>query len=183
MSSKSTDLFKNLKLNAKKNQEEVISLNGEEEEVSDAFQEVKGTVIQSFNFQNDENKEPASVSSVAENTNTQETKLNKQTADIKAPEVKVETTEVKKVDTNVNETNASLADNRANTGSARGLTPEIEGERLCIKRSYQYRESTLRKLNELKAVHPDVNVYLNTIIDAAINHYYDYIMNQGGKQK
>lgn len=182
MSSKSTDLFKNLKLNAKKNQEEVISLNGEEEEVSDAYQEVKGTVIQSFNFSN-ENNEPASVSSVAENTKAQETELNKQTADIKAPEVKVETTEVKKVDTKVNEANASLSDNRANTGSARGLTPEIDGERLCIKRSYQYRESTLRKLNELKAVHPDVNVYLNTIIDAAINHYYDYIMNQGGKQK
>lgn len=181
MSSKSTDLFKNLKLNAKKNQEEVISINSEENEVSDAFQEVKGTVIQSFNFSN-ENNEPTSVTQ--ENTKTKETELNKQTANIKEPEVKIETTEVKKVDeTKVNETNASLADNRANTGSARGLTPEIEGERLCIKRSYQYRESTLRKLNELKAVHPDVNVYLNTIIDAAINHYYDYIMNQGGKQK
>lgn len=160
MSSKSTDLFKNLKLNAKKNHEDSLSVNAEEE-VHNDLKEAKGTVSESLNLQDDENKADVTLTSpLKDKENT-----------------KVKETEVKK------DTNASLDDNRANTGSARGLTPEIDGEKLCIKRSYQYRESTLRKLNELKAVHPDVNVYLNTIIDASINHYYDYIMNQGGKQK
>jgi hypothetical protein len=64
--------------------------------------------------------------------------------------------------------------------SAKGLTPPIDGEQFTLKRGYQFRPSTLRKLNELKAKHPDINVYLNTILDAAILHYYDFINNQGG---
>lgn len=63
----------------------------------------------------------------------------------------------------------------------RGLTPPINGEEFTLKRGYQFRPSTLRKLNELKAKHPDVNVYLNTILDAAISHYYDYIFNGDGQ--
>lgn len=65
----------------------------------------------------------------------------------------------------------------------KGLTPPIDGESFDIKRSYQFRESTLRMLNELKNNHPDINVYLNTIVDAAIRNYYDYIIVQGNKQK
>lgn len=62
----------------------------------------------------------------------------------------------------------------------RGVTPPIDGEHFTLKRGYQLRPSTLRKLNELKSKHPDVNVYLNTILDAAILHYYEYIINEGG---
>ena len=77
----------------------------------------------------------------------------------------------------------ALIDNRLNTGtSTKGLTPLIDGEPLTIKRSYQFRDSTLRKLTLLKANHPDINIYINTILDAAINNYYDYIFNKGGKQ-
>lgn len=61
-----------------------------------------------------------------------------------------------------------------------GTTPPIDGEHFTLKRGYQLRPSTLRKLNELKSKHPDVNVYLNTILDAAIQHYYDYIINKNG---
>ena len=57
----------------------------------------------------------------------------------------------------------------------KGLTPPIDGEQFTVKRSYQLRPSTLRKLNEIKAHHSDVNVYLNTILDEAILHYYDQI--------
>jgi hypothetical protein len=64
--------------------------------------------------------------------------------------------------------------------AAKGLTPPVDGEQFTLKRGYQFRPSTLRKLNELKAKHPDINVYLNTILDAAILHYYDLIINQGG---
>lgn len=63
----------------------------------------------------------------------------------------------------------------------RGLTPPIDGESFSVKRGYQFRPSTLRKLNELKTKHPDLDVYLNTILDAAILHYYNYIMSDDGK--
>jgi hypothetical protein len=32
--------------------------------------------------------------------------------------------------------------------------------------------STAKMLNEIKASHPDVNVYMNTIVDEAIKYYY-----------
>lgn len=60
----------------------------------------------------------------------------------------------------------------------RGLTPPIDGEYFTVKRSYAMRPSTVRRLNALKAEHPDVNVLFNTIIDMAINHYYSYIFNE-----
>lgn len=70
---------------------------------------------------------------------------------------------------------------KSSKAGLKGLTPPIGGENFSVKRGYQFRPSTLRKLNELKTKHPDLDVYLNTIIDAAILHYYNYIMNEGGK--
>ena len=70
--------------------------------------------------------------------------------------------------------------NQPYTSSPRGLTPPINGEYYTVKRSYAMRPSTVRKLNALKADHPDVNVLLNTIVDMAISHYYDYIFNENG---
>lgn len=64
--------------------------------------------------------------------------------------------------------------------NAKGVTPSIDGESFSIKRGYQLRPSTLRKLNELKSKHPDVNVYLNTILDEAILYYYNYIFKENG---
>jgi hypothetical protein len=61
-----------------------------------------------------------------------------------------------------------------------GLTPPINGEHYTVKRSYAMRPSTVRKLNSLKAEHPDVNVLFNTIVDMAITHYYNYIFNDNG---
>jgi hypothetical protein len=62
--------------------------------------------------------------------------------------------------------------------STRGATPAVDGEAYTLKRCYQYRPSTVRKLNELKANHWDVNVYLNTIIDEAISHYYEHVFHR-----
>lgn len=59
--------------------------------------------------------------------------------------------------------------------SPKGLTTPIDGELFNIKRSYQFRSSTLRKLIELKSKDPDINIYLNQIIDKAICFYYDHI--------
>lgn len=44
------------------------------------------------------------------------------------------------------------------------------------------RASTVRKINELKSIHPELNTYVSTIVDLAIAHYYNYIVNEGGKQ-
>lgn len=65
----------------------------------------------------------------------------------------------------------------------RGLTPPINGEKFDIKRSYQFRASTLKKLNQLKGDSDNINIYLNEIIDAAICFYHDSVFNQAPKKK
>jgi hypothetical protein len=79
-----------------------------------------------------------------------------------------------------NFTGAPLKEEKSSHVTPKGVTPPIDGEHFTLKRGYQLRPSTQRKLNELKAKHPDVNVYLNTILDAAILHYYNYIFNENG---
>ncbi|MFW2491762.1 hypothetical protein ACN077_24875 [Clostridium chromiireducens] len=60
----------------------------------------------------------------------------------------------------------------------RGLTPAINGESFDIKRCYQFRTSTLKKLNKIKGESDNVNIYLNEIIDQAICHYYNYVFSK-----
>jgi hypothetical protein len=77
-------------------------------------------------------------------------------------------------------TTSKLLDNRVGKPTPNGITPPIDGETFDVKRTYALRKSTIRKLNELKAAHPDVNVYLSTILDAAITHYYNFILKGDG---
>ncbi len=70
--------------------------------------------------------------------------------------------------------------NQSYSSAPRGLTPPINGEHFTVKRSYAMRPSTVRKLNALKAEHPDVNVLFNTIVDMAVLHFYNYIFNENG---
>ncbi|HBJ1650187.1 TPA: hypothetical protein LA457_001179 [Clostridium botulinum] len=72
--------------------------------------------------------------------------------------------------------NTLLFDNR-NTPIANGSTPPIDGEAANIKRSYTLRKSTVRKINEIKSIHPDINVCVSTIVDIAITYYYEHIIN------
>ncbi|ALB44041.1 hypothetical protein [Clostridium beijerinckii] len=74
-----------------------------------------------------------------------------------------------------------LFDNRR-TALPNGATPAIDGEIPNIKRSYTLRSSTIRKINELKSIHPDINVCVSTIVDIAINYYHNHIVNEGGTQ-
>jgi hypothetical protein len=60
----------------------------------------------------------------------------------------------------------------------RGLTPKINNEAFDIKRCYQFRASTLKKLNQLKGESDNINIYLNEIIDAAICFYHDSVFNK-----
>ena len=75
----------------------------------------------------------------------------------------------------------ALFDNRT-TPVANGAAPLIKGQVPDIKRTYMLRTSTVRKLNELKSLHPDINVCVSTIVDIALDHYYKYITEEGGSQ-
>lgn len=75
-----------------------------------------------------------------------------------------------------------LIDNRTLQSQPNGITPPVDGEYFEIKRTFIFRRSTLRMLNQLKAAHPDENAYLSSIVDTALQHYYKYIFNEGGKQ-
>ncbi|MFR1907416.1 MAG: hypothetical protein ACLS28_17450 [Clostridium neonatale] len=61
-----------------------------------------------------------------------------------------------------------------------GATPILNDEIPTIKRSYTLRASTIRKLNELKSLHPVLNICVSTIVDSALDHYYTYITKEGG---
>jgi len=75
-----------------------------------------------------------------------------------------------------------LLDNRALKSQPNGITPPIDGEYFAIKRGFDFRRSTIRLLNELKAAHPYENIYLSTIVDKALNHYHKYIFEEKGSQ-
>lgn len=77
--------------------------------------------------------------------------------------------------------NKILTDNRK-ASVVNGMAPPIDGEFLDTKRTYMLRSSTVRKINELKSIHPDLNTYVSTIVDLAIAHYYNHIVNEGGNQ-
>ncbi|NFT91069.1 hypothetical protein FDF86_01380 [Clostridium botulinum] len=77
---------------------------------------------------------------------------------------------------NFKNNNTLLFDNR-NTPIANGSTPSINGEAANIKRSYTLRKSTVRKINEIKSIHPDINVCVSTIVDMAIDYYHEHIIN------
>jgi len=48
-----------------------------------------------------------------------------------------------------------------------------------VRRAFSIRSSSYRKMNELKNIHPDINISLNRIVNAAFNHYYEYIKGGG----
>ncbi len=75
-----------------------------------------------------------------------------------------------------------ITDTRKLKSKPNGKTPPVDGESFEINRTFTLRKSTVRHLSELKAAHPDINVYLNSIVDKALNHYYDYIFNKNGSQ-
>ncbi|WP_297426577.1 hypothetical protein [Clostridium sp.] len=74
-----------------------------------------------------------------------------------------------------------IFDNRR-TPLPNGAAPAIDGETPTIKRSYTLRSSTIRKINELKSIHPDISVCVSTIVDIAIEYYHNHIVNEGGNQ-
>lgn len=74
-----------------------------------------------------------------------------------------------------------IFDNRR-TPIPNGAAPAIDGETPIIKRTYLLRSSTIRKIHELKSIHPDISVCVSTIVDIAIDYYHNHIVNEGGDQ-
>ena len=55
---------------------------------------------------------------------------------------------------------SDLVDTRTLRPEAYGKTPSINGESFEHTRTFMFRLSTIRILNKLKAVDPDVNIYI-----------------------
>jgi len=94
--------------------------------------------------------------------------------------IKTNTTDLAQAKTTSNSTK-DIFDNRR-TPLPNRATPPIDGETPTIKRTYTLRDSTIRKINELKNVHPDINVCVSSIVDIALDHYHNCILNEGGTQ-
>ena len=122
-----------------------ICYEEEYEEIGfDAPGEIKGNLVQGFSFTD----EPVNFASVAKST--------PQNPKVEKPKTK--------------NNNTDVLDMRK-LSIVNGLTPPIDGEKLEYKRCYMLRFSTLKKLEQIKAMHPDI-VYVSSIVDMAINHYF-----------
>lgn len=141
--------------NRSKKSAEEFSIEDNSEEFNGICDDISGTPISSFTFDNEASaKEILTKENVAEVALTSSTFSNKDNT-------------------------------KANDKSKSTLfkpTPPVDGEALNVQRSYKIRMSTARMLNEIKAIHPDVNVYMNIIVDEAIRNYHDYIFNKGGRK-
>jgi len=64
------------------------------------------------------------------------------------------------------------------TRNSNGASHIIDGEAPDSKRCYNLRSSTVRKISELKSIHPDINICVSTIVDSAVAYYYSCIMEE-----
>ncbi|OOM13985.1 hypothetical protein [Clostridium saccharobutylicum] len=133
---------------------------------------IPGQCISSFSFEDD---------ATAENINVINTKNNSSLESNNATYSILSNNKVASTNDN-NVSNDKLFTDNRKASVANGVTPPIDGESLDTKRTYMLRSSTVRKINELKSIHPELNTYVSTIVDLAIAHYYNYIINEGGKQ-
>lgn len=78
----------------------------------------------------------------------------------------------------MNNLSDNIMDNPIGKAALNGITLPINGEFFDIKITCAFRKSTIRKLNELKATHSDVNIYLSTILDEAITQYYAQVLKK-----
>ena len=87
-----------------------------------------------------------------------------------------DTTEKPKVEKQKSKKNSTDILDMRKLSIVNGLTPPIDGEKLEYKRCYMLRFSTLKKLEQIKAMHPDI-VYVSSIVDMAINHYFNCLFD------
>ena len=137
---------------------------------------IKGTLVEGFSFTEDV------VTFAPKATTVSLIETNK--PNINLPNAKEsKSTSTHKTSSNTNHfksternTTSSGAFDMRRLSLVNGLTPPIDGEKLEHKRSYVLRFSTLKKLEQMKAMHPDI-VYVSSIVDMAINYYFDSLEN------
>ncbi|NOW91702.1 hypothetical protein BCD91_003725 [Clostridium beijerinckii] len=149
---------------------------------------IAGDCISSFSFDDD-----SDINIIQNSSDTKSNNTSIQENPPKNTQVNTSSTSSSNIEYNTtNSTNSidlkntliptqDIFDNRK-TPLPNGATPAIDGEIPNIKRSYTLRSSTIRKINELKSIHPDINVCVSTIVDIAIDYYHNYIVNEGGTQ-
>ncbi|MBN7573685.1 hypothetical protein C1H57_02240 [Clostridium sp. 2-1] len=147
---------------------------------------ISGKCISSFSFDDDEDEKNTAMSNNSSNNNNNNCSYNSNNiSSIKSnnPTLIISFDDEAASTQNVKTSNSNIfADNRK-ISVANGMAPPIDGEFLDIKRTYMLRSSTVRKVNKLKSRHPDLNTYVSTIVDMAIAHYYNYIVNEGEKKE
>ncbi|EHI99012.1 hypothetical protein CDLVIII_2357 [Clostridium sp. DL-VIII] len=148
-----------------------------------------GNCISSFSFDDDETDslntiDTAKDSSVLNNT-TACSSADSNNRSVSITETKVSKNNItpKNSTKTFDISNDKFPSDNRKTPVANGMAPPIDGEFLDTKRTYMLRASTVRKINELKSIHPNLNTYVSTIVDLAIANYYNYIVNEGGSQK
>lgn len=123
-------------------------------------------LVSSFNFFDDNSENITSDDTISTLTATKDKNIIK------------ESDENKVNDTPNHCSKENIVDIRTTKTSANGVTPPVDGEFFTIKRTYTLRKSTVKMLNHIKALDDDINVYMNTLVDEAIRHYYDHILNK-----
>ena len=139
---------------------------------------IKGKCLSSFSFGDNNINEDVNLlqGNKSEEAIPKDISFTNTTTDIRNPDTNnaaITKTEVKADNLNKN-TTAEIFDNRR-TPIANGAAPAIDGETPSIRRCYILRESTIRKINELKMMDNDINVCVSTIVDLAIDYYYKTI--------
>ncbi|WP_160692685.1 hypothetical protein [Clostridium sp. C2-6-12] len=136
---------------------------------------LEGTLLRSFVF-DDSTDEPIEVDLTSANA----APIGTKTSNIEANE---NSTNETASNLNNKETSSKpkakedITDYRFSKSNPLGRTPPVDGEAFDMVRSYTLRRSTVRILSKIKAIHLDDNVYLNTIVDEAIRHYYEHLKN------
>jgi hypothetical protein len=136
---------------------------------------LEGTLLRSFVF-DDSSDEPievdltsvnaAPISTKTSNIQANENSNNEATSSLNNNEISSKP-----------ESKKDITDYRFSKSNPLGRTPPVDGEAFDMVRCYTLRRSTVRILSKIKAIHLDDNVYLNTIVDEAIRHYYEYLKN------
>ena len=147
---------------------------------------IDGKCIASFSFEDDCIIEPIKPNSEYTTPDNNTIAANNETItennDTSASNINIQTNTTNPIDTkNILSPTKDIFDNRR-TPLPNRATPPIDGETPTIKRTYTLRNSTIRKINELKHIHPDINVCVSSIVDIALDYYHNYILNEDGTQ-
>ena len=136
---------------------------------------LEGTLLRSFVF-DDSNAEPIEIPLTSDNAAPIISKNSNIEANANSNNDAASNLNNKKISSKP-QPKEDISDYRFSKANPLGRTPPVDGEAFDMVRFYTLRRSTVRILSKIKVIHLDDNVYLNTIVDEAIRHYYEYLKN------